>query len=49
VAAEYGEILPDWVEIKSVKDKSRQKVLETQVDKGEASALALALKHLTVQ
>ena len=44
VATEYGEILPDWIEIASVKDKHRQKILEMQVDQGEASALALALE-----
>jgi predicted nucleic acid-binding protein len=44
VAAEYGERLPDWVIIESVNDKHRQKILEMQVDKGEASALALAIE-----
>jgi predicted nucleic acid-binding protein len=44
VATEYGEMLPDWVKIERVNDKYRQKVLEMQVDKGEASALALALE-----
>lgn len=44
VAAEYGERLPDWVVIESVNDKHSQKILETQVDKGEASALALAIE-----
>jgi len=44
VAIEYGEVLPDWVEIKTVNDKYRQKILEMQVDKGEASTIALALE-----
>ena len=44
VAAEYGERLPDWVIIESVNDKHRQKILEMQVDKGEASALALTIE-----
>lgn len=44
IAAEYGEILPDWVEIKSVKDQYRQKLLEMQIDKGESSAITLALE-----
>ncbi len=44
VAAEFGEPLPGWVEIEAVKDKYRQRILEMQVDKGEASALALALE-----
>lgn len=44
VANEYGEELPDWVSIQSPKDKSKQKILELQLDKGEASAIALALE-----
>lgn len=44
VASEYGEMLPDWVTIVTVQDKYRQQILEMQVDKGEASALALALE-----
>jgi len=35
IASEYGEKLPDWVEIKDVKDKFRQHLLEMQIDKGE--------------
>ena len=44
VAAEYGEALPGWVEIARAVDKDRQRILEIQVDKGEASAIALALE-----
>ena len=44
IATEYGEALPEWVEIVTVKDKYRQKILEMQIDKGEASAIALALE-----
>lgn len=44
VAAEFGEALPAWVTIETVQDTYRQKILEMQVDKGEASALALALE-----
>ena len=44
IANEYGEPLPSWVEIVSVKDKYRQQILELQIDKGEASAIALALE-----
>ena len=44
VAAEFGEPLPDWIEIKSPLDKLRQQSLEIQIDKGEASAIALALE-----
>lgn len=44
IAAEYGETLPEWVEIVSVTDKYRQQILEMQIDKGESSAIALALE-----
>ena len=44
IASEYGETLPEWVEIVTVKDKYRQQLLEMQIDKGESSALALALE-----
>lgn len=43
-ANEFGEKLPDWVEIKDVKDKFRQQLLEMQIDKGESSAITLALE-----
>ena len=44
IATEYGEVLPKWVEIVTVKDKYRQQLLEMQIDKGESSAIALALE-----
>jgi len=44
IAAEYGEPLPEWVEVVTVKDKYRQQLLEMQIDKGESSAIALALE-----
>ena len=42
VAEEFSEILPDWIIIKEVQDKKYQEFLETQIDYGEASAIALA-------
>ena len=42
IAGEFGEELPDWIKIQEVSDKKYQKFLETQVDYGEASAIALA-------
>lgn len=42
VAQEFMELLPDWIKIEKVKDKKYQAFLETQVDFGEASAIALA-------
>jgi predicted nucleic acid-binding protein len=45
IAEEYGNPLLDWIIIESVKDKKYQKVIEMHVDKGEASAIALAIEH----
>ena len=42
VVEEFSEILPDWIKIQEVQDKKYQEFLETQVDYGEASAIALA-------
>lgn len=44
VATEFGEVLPAWIEITSNSDKRYQQILELQLDKGEASAIALALE-----
>ena len=44
IATEFGEPLPEWVEILSVKSKDTQRLLEMQIDKGESSAIALALE-----
>ena len=44
IATEYGEPLPEWVKIATVTDKYRQQILEMQIDKGESSAIALALE-----
>ena len=48
IADEYGEKLPDWIEIESVSDKKYQEFIETQVDIGEASAIALAKEYKDV-
>ena len=42
IAEEYGDKLPEWIKIQSVSDKKYQEILETQIDCGEASAIALA-------
>ncbi len=42
VVEEFGEKLPPWIKIQSVADKKYQRLLELQVDYGEASAIALA-------
>lgn len=44
ILLEYGEHLPDWIEVQQAKDHHRQQLLEMQIDKGEASAIALALE-----
>ena len=44
IVAEFGETLPEWVEIVEVRDKYRQTILGLQIDKGESSAIALALE-----
>jgi len=44
VMLEYGQALPSWVEINSPDDKYTQQILELQLDKGEASAIALAIE-----
>ena len=36
--------MPDWIIIESVKDGGQQRILELEIDKGEASALALAIE-----
>lgn len=46
VANEYGDTLPEWITIHKACDNSKQKILELQVDKGEASAIVLALENL---
>ncbi len=42
IAKEFGEPLPNWIRIQAVTDKKYQDFLNTQVDFGEASAIALA-------
>jgi predicted nucleic acid-binding protein len=48
VAEEYGDVLPGWIIIQSVSDRKYQEFLETQIDKGEASAIALAKDYTEV-
>ena len=44
IVEEFGEKLPEWIIIENVSDKSRQRILELQIDRGESSAIALALE-----
>lgn len=45
IADEFGKEFPDWFEIKSPNNKTYQKILEASLDRGEASAIALALEE----
>jgi predicted nucleic acid-binding protein len=45
VAEEFGKPLPEWVQVKTVRDKNFQSALFLQVDAGEASAIALAAEN----
>jgi len=42
VYQEFGNCLPDWIIINEVKNKEKQSHLESFLDKGEASSIALA-------
>jgi len=44
VFQEYGAELPFWIEVRQVIDPYRQQLIEMQLAKGEASAIALALE-----
>ena len=44
VYAEFGEPLPEWIEVRQASNKTYQQLLESTLDKGEASAIALAIE-----
>lgn len=44
VADEFERIIPEFIEIENPKDKNYQRILESFLDSGEASAIALALE-----
>lgn len=46
VSQEFGEPLPEWIMIEPATDRQKQLLLELEVDKGEASAIALALEKI---
>jgi predicted nucleic acid-binding protein len=43
IALEYGEPLPPWIKIETVKNLKYLQILENLLDRGEASAIAIAL------
>ena len=45
IQQEFLGVLPDWIKIIEVSDKKRQDILEVDLDKGEASAIALSLEQ----
>ena len=44
IANEFGQTLPEFIQIEDPKDKVYQRILEGFLDPGEASAIALALE-----
>lgn len=44
IKLEFGEALPNWVIVETVKDSKYQAFLKTRLDAGEASAIALAVE-----
>ena len=44
VAKEFGQSLPSWFKIQQPVNKNYQAIIETAIDKGEASAVALAVE-----
>ena len=43
VKSEFKKEIPEWIIVTELIDKQRQKILELNLDKGEASAIALCL------
>lgn len=46
IADEYGSTLPNWISIQNPTNKKYQEILEASIDKGEASAIALAVEFV---
>jgi len=45
VAAEFGDSTPEWINITTVKDQTKTKLIAKTLDIGEASTIALALEQ----
>ncbi len=45
IASEYGKSLPDWISILNPVNIIYQSILQTSLDSGEASAIALAVEQ----
>jgi predicted nucleic acid-binding protein len=44
IAGEYGEPLPDWIKIEAVKNTPILETIQHDLDRGESSAIALAME-----
>ena len=44
IKREFGQKLPDWIKVKEPSDTHYQKILEMDLDEGEASAIALSFE-----
>lgn len=44
VSQEYGKSVESWIEVKNVKDNKYVQILNTLIDLGEASTIALAVE-----
>ena len=44
VAYEFGKDIPEWIKIADPKDETSVLILESSLDRGEASSIALALE-----
>lgn len=45
VALEFGEPLPEWVRVTTVKDHTKTRLIANTLDLGESSTIALALEQ----
>ncbi|HOT14321.1 MAG TPA: hypothetical protein PK252_06130 [Bacteroidales bacterium] len=45
IESEFGDPLPEFIKISEPQDNKYQKILETILDKGEASAISLAFEY----
>jgi len=45
VASEFGESIPSWMRVVSVQDQKAVRILQSNVDLGEASTIALAMER----
>lgn len=45
VAAEFGEEIPKWIEVRDAKDQVSLTLIKSSIDLGEASSIALAMEY----